>query len=148
MDFSCDIWQIRCFGHEQPPTSCSLCLWRLMTGWVRVHPELQFQSPPLDAVAELEWKWIDSLSHLPFINSRGLSGSSGLASSDTFLWRVTVQSKVFGNDVQFQHRDWYFCIVILSCARQLLADQYGPCRLNSCSILCDMGKFPRDDHTE
>lgn len=72
MDFSCDIWQIWYFGFEQPLTSCSLCLWQLTTERVRVHPEWLFQSPHLDAEAELEWKWIDSLSHLPFINSRGL----------------------------------------------------------------------------
>lgn len=59
-------------GLKQPPTSCFLCLWQLNREQVSVHPEWLFQPPHLDAGAELEQKWIDSLFHPPFINSEGL----------------------------------------------------------------------------
>lgn len=56
-------------GLKQPPTSCFPCLWLLTREEVRVRPEWLFQPPHLDARAELEQKWIDSLFYLPFINS-------------------------------------------------------------------------------
>lgn len=58
-------------GLKQPPTSCFPCLWQLTREQVSVHPEWLFQPPHLDAGAELEQKWIDSLFHSPFINSEG-----------------------------------------------------------------------------
>lgn len=63
-------------GLQQPPTSCFPCLWQLSRVQVSVHPEWLFQPPHLDAGAELEQKWIDSLFHLPFINSEGLEVQS------------------------------------------------------------------------
>lgn len=59
-------------GLRQPPTSCFPCLWQLTRERLSVHPEWLFQPPHLDAGAELELKWIDSLFHPPFINSQGL----------------------------------------------------------------------------
>lgn len=104
-------------GLKQPPTSC---LWQLTREQLSVHPEWLFQPPHLDARAELEQKWIDSLFHSQFINSEGLEVQWPRSFNYFSAGRVSVPAKVLVRvliPIQGQSYDTLF-LFIWSYARQ------------------------------
>lgn len=126
-------------GLKQPPTSC---LWQLTREQVSVHSEWLFQPPHLDARAELEQKWIDSLFHPAFINSEGLEAQWPRSFNYFSAGQVTIIAKELVMvliPIQGQSYDT-LCLIIWSCARQVCLCKCKGYSLNSCSISRDKGE--------